>query len=229
MWQFTTAISSTSGVHPPGYTPCIPLKTTCHSLLSYTILISCSTSKPLFLKHFFTISIHLFRGLPTERLLAHSPTYTLLAMTHSTLTLSSCKFQALTRDLIAFVSFIPPLFFLTIFHNYTWFIQHISQLLNSETSSNYISYTKTSHTNHSSPLNTIPLILASTFRSFSNISQQNLPPLPIHHTKPAYKKPSNLHSLPSSKNTNIFHYPILVFIEKPGGDMVQHCFLLLHK
>ena len=60
-------ISSKWGVHPPGYTQCTPPHKP-HSLLSWTILLSCLTSKPLFLKHSFSISIHLFLGLLTEQL-----------------------------------------------------------------------------------------------------------------------------------------------------------------
>ena len=51
-----------------------PLTNPRHSLLSWTILLACLTSKPLFLKHSFTVSIHLFRGPPTKGLPAHSPT-----------------------------------------------------------------------------------------------------------------------------------------------------------
>ena len=48
-----------------------------HSLLSCIILLACLTSKPLFPKHYFMVSIHLFFGLPTERISAHSPSYSL--------------------------------------------------------------------------------------------------------------------------------------------------------
>ena len=48
------------------------LTNSCHSHLSCTILLACLTSKPLFLKYSFTVSIHLFPGLPTEWLPAHS-------------------------------------------------------------------------------------------------------------------------------------------------------------
>ena len=43
-----------------------PLTNQYHSLLSCTILLACLTSKPLFLKQSFMVSIHLFHGLPTE-------------------------------------------------------------------------------------------------------------------------------------------------------------------
>ena len=49
-----------------------PLTNPHHSLLSCTILLAYLTSKALFLKHSFTVSSHLFHGLPTEQLLAHS-------------------------------------------------------------------------------------------------------------------------------------------------------------
>ena len=65
-------ISSKSGVHPPSYTPCIPPHKPYHSLPSYTILLACPTSKPLFIKQSSMALIHLFRGLPTAQLLAHS-------------------------------------------------------------------------------------------------------------------------------------------------------------
>ena len=51
-----------------------PLTYPLHSLLSCSILFACLTSKPLFFKH-STVSIHPFLGLPTERLPAHTPTY----------------------------------------------------------------------------------------------------------------------------------------------------------
>ena len=60
------SISSRSGVHPLDYMPCIPLTKTCHSHLYCTILLGYLTSKPLSLKHSFTLLIHLFRCLPTE-------------------------------------------------------------------------------------------------------------------------------------------------------------------
>ena len=63
MWVHPTCDVSRTPPHKPR-----------HSLLSCTILYACLTSKPHFFKQSFTISIHLFHGLPTERLLAHSPT-----------------------------------------------------------------------------------------------------------------------------------------------------------
>ena len=45
-----------------------------HTLLSCTIFLACLTSKSLFFKHSFTLSVHLSCCLPTERLPAHSPT-----------------------------------------------------------------------------------------------------------------------------------------------------------
>ena len=38
-----------------------------HSLPSWTILITCLISKPLFFKYSFTVPIHHFRGLPTHQ------------------------------------------------------------------------------------------------------------------------------------------------------------------
>ena len=62
-------ISLRSGVHPHSF----PLTNPSHSLLSCTILSACLTSKPIFLKHSFTVSVHLFQGLLIERLPARSP------------------------------------------------------------------------------------------------------------------------------------------------------------
>ena len=45
-----------------------------HSYHAPNILLGCQTFKPLFLKQSFKVSIHLFRGLPTEQLPAQSPT-----------------------------------------------------------------------------------------------------------------------------------------------------------
>ena len=61
-------ISSRSRVHHPGYAPCIPP----HKPPPYTILLACLTSKPLFFKKPFPVSINLFRCLPNERLPALS-------------------------------------------------------------------------------------------------------------------------------------------------------------
>ena len=45
-----------------------PLTNIRNTLLSCTILLACLTFKPLFFKQSFTVSTHLFRSLPTERL-----------------------------------------------------------------------------------------------------------------------------------------------------------------
>ena len=60
---------------PRAISHAFPLTNPRHSLLSWTILLACLTSKPLFFKHSFTISSHLFRGLPAERLLLHKLSY----------------------------------------------------------------------------------------------------------------------------------------------------------
>ena len=65
-------ISSRSRVHPPGNVPCILPHKPRHTLLSCTILLVCLTYKPLFFKHSFTVSIHLFQGLLTETSSTHS-------------------------------------------------------------------------------------------------------------------------------------------------------------
>ena len=54
-----------------------PLTNPCHLLLSWTFLLACLISKPLYFKHSFTVSIHLFHGLPAERLPAHTTTDTI--------------------------------------------------------------------------------------------------------------------------------------------------------
>ena len=65
---YSCDISSNSRVHPQGDTTRILPHKPRYSLLSCSILIACLTSKPLFFKQSFTVSIHRFRGLPTERL-----------------------------------------------------------------------------------------------------------------------------------------------------------------
>ena len=60
------SISSRSRAHLPGYAPYTPHHKPPPCSPSWTILLACLTSKPLFLKLSFTVSIHLFRGLPTE-------------------------------------------------------------------------------------------------------------------------------------------------------------------
>ena len=57
-------ISSRSGSHIHVFS----LTNPCHSLISCTIFLVCMTPKPLFLKQSFTVSIHIFHGLPTEQL-----------------------------------------------------------------------------------------------------------------------------------------------------------------
>ena len=72
--RIAVASSQGQGFIPWATPHAFPLINPCHSLLSYTILLACQTSKPLFFKHSFTVSIHLFRSLPNDRLPAHSPT-----------------------------------------------------------------------------------------------------------------------------------------------------------
>ena len=67
LWYLTTIAS----LHGQGFISratlhALPLTNPRHTLLSCTILLACLTSKPLFLKQSFTVSIHLLRGLPTE-------------------------------------------------------------------------------------------------------------------------------------------------------------------
>ena len=45
-----------------------------------TIILACLTSKPLFFKQSFMVSIHLFCPQPIERMPAHTPIQTLLAI-----------------------------------------------------------------------------------------------------------------------------------------------------
>ena len=66
-------ISSKSGVHSSGYTLCIPphKPPRPRAFLSCTILLASLTSKPLFFKYSFMVSIHLFLSLPIEHTLLH--------------------------------------------------------------------------------------------------------------------------------------------------------------
>ena len=68
LWQPTTLVSRQGQRFIPRDTPYAFLLTNSrHSLLSSAILFACLTSKPLFLKYTFTISIHLLCNLPTEQ------------------------------------------------------------------------------------------------------------------------------------------------------------------
>ena len=67
------ASCQSQGFIPRATSHAFPLTNPRHSLLSWTVLLACLTSKPLFFKHFFRVSRHLFRGLPTERLPVHTP------------------------------------------------------------------------------------------------------------------------------------------------------------
>ena len=62
--SFNYSISSRSRVHTLDDAPCIPSQTPAILLLS-TILLAYLTSKPLFFKRFFTVSIRLLHVLPT--------------------------------------------------------------------------------------------------------------------------------------------------------------------
>ena len=62
-------ISSGQGFIPRATPHAFLLTNPRHSQLSCTILLDCLTSKPL--KQSFIVSIHLFRGFPTERLPEH--------------------------------------------------------------------------------------------------------------------------------------------------------------
>ena len=66
-------VASRQGFIPRATHHAFPLTNPRHTLLSCTILLVCPTSKPLFFKQSFMVSIHLFRDLPTERLPAHTP------------------------------------------------------------------------------------------------------------------------------------------------------------
>ena len=68
------SILSRSRVHPLGNAHTFSLTNPHYILLSCTILLASQISELLFYKQSFTVSIHLFRGLHTERLPAHSPT-----------------------------------------------------------------------------------------------------------------------------------------------------------
>ena len=75
LWHLTTIASHQSQGFIPQATPhAFPLTNLHHTLLSCTILLACLTFNLLFFKQSFTVSIHLFCGLSTERLPAHFPT-----------------------------------------------------------------------------------------------------------------------------------------------------------
>ena len=76
LWHLIKVCGSSPGLCPMYF----PLTNPCLSLLSWTILLACLIPKIFYLRQSFTVSVHLFCGLPTEQLPAHSPTYTLLAI-----------------------------------------------------------------------------------------------------------------------------------------------------
>ena len=64
LWHLTTIVSRQGqGFIPWAMSHTFPLTNLCHTLLSCTILLACPTSKPLFFKHSFIVSIHLFPSL----------------------------------------------------------------------------------------------------------------------------------------------------------------------
>ena len=68
-------ISLRSGVHPPGYAPCNPSQTPPFTpILHHSPCLPDTQTSLFFFKHSFTVSIHLYRRLPTERLPANTPT-----------------------------------------------------------------------------------------------------------------------------------------------------------
>ena len=73
------SISSKSKVHPSGNGSRTPPQNPRLTIVSYTILLTYLTPKLLSFKRSFRVSIHFSRGLPTDRLLALSPTLIQLA------------------------------------------------------------------------------------------------------------------------------------------------------
>ena len=65
------ACRQSQGFIPRATPHAFPFTNPRHTLLSCTILLACLTSKPLFFRQSFTVSIHFFRGLPIERLPAY--------------------------------------------------------------------------------------------------------------------------------------------------------------
>ena len=73
LWRLTAMVSRQDQWFIPRAMPhAFPLTNPRHTLLLCTIPLACLTYKPLFFKQSFTVSIHLFRSLPTEWLPAHS-------------------------------------------------------------------------------------------------------------------------------------------------------------
>ena len=71
-WIFTLPVlhkavaSQGQGFIPQAMPHAFPLTNPHHTPLLCTILLACLTSKPLFFKQSFMVSVHLFYGLPTE-------------------------------------------------------------------------------------------------------------------------------------------------------------------
>ena len=89
------------GFIPPAMPHAFPLTNPLPSLLSCTILLACLRSKPRFLKHSFTISIYLFRALPTERLPAHTLGNFIILSTRP-------NHQSTPSSLLSFNPFVTP-------------------------------------------------------------------------------------------------------------------------
>ena len=100
------SISSRSRVHSPRYAHELPLTNPRHTLLSCTILLACLTSKPLFFKQSFMVSIH-FYSLPTERLPAHFPTLTLLPILSFSILSTWPNHQRTASSIFSSTPFIP--------------------------------------------------------------------------------------------------------------------------
>ena len=75
LWYLTTIAScQCQGFIAQAMPHAFPLTNPHHTFLSCTILLACLASKLFFFKQSFTVSIHLFRSLPTEQLPANFPT-----------------------------------------------------------------------------------------------------------------------------------------------------------
>ena len=152
-------------------------------------------SRPLILLPYH-ISYHIHISLPHIRTGTSN-------VSCKTLAHSRCKSLALTRGLIAPVTLFPLATFLL--HSAPSvpdsFKPH-PKYLNSKICSKRVLYTLTPHTNLSSPFSIITLLLPALIfpspSTYLNKSSNHLPQFLLQLT--TYKRPDNLHSLPSSSN-----------------------------
>ena len=137
----------------------------------------------------------------------------------SILTHSTVKLLSFTRDLIKSQTFLPLSTFL---HSRHLYLIQLTLITNSEMCSYYILSTMASSSNPSSHNN----ILFAYFNKISYHRSRSSSNSPHSTRSSAYKRPCNLHSLPSSENlTPILPIFITSFIYslKNHGDMTHLC------